>query len=57
MEHFNGMLFRKSGPGNKQHTNQPTNMRLNLKYSSVMKFSCYNTICSNDNLKIKGYEK
>ena len=23
-EHFNGTLFHKSGPGNKQHTNQPT---------------------------------
>jgi hypothetical protein len=21
MEHFNGILFQKSGPGNKQHTN------------------------------------
>jgi hypothetical protein len=25
MEHFNGILFQKSGPANKQHTNQPTN--------------------------------
>ena len=25
MEHFNGTLFHKSGPANKQHTNQPTN--------------------------------
>jgi hypothetical protein len=24
MEHFNGILFQKSGPINKQHTNQPT---------------------------------
>jgi hypothetical protein len=24
MEHFNGILFHKSGPANKQHTNQPT---------------------------------
>ena len=24
MEHFNGILFQKSGPANKQHTNQPT---------------------------------
>ena len=23
MEHFNDILFRKSGPANKQHTNQP----------------------------------
>jgi hypothetical protein len=23
MEHFNGILFLKSGPANKQHTNQP----------------------------------
>ena len=25
IEHFNGILFHKSGPANKQHTNQPTN--------------------------------
>ena len=24
MEHFNGILFHKSGPANKQDTNQPT---------------------------------
>ena len=24
MEHINGILFHKSGPGNKQHTNQLT---------------------------------
>ena len=29
MEHFNGILFHKSGPANKQHTNQPTNQSLN----------------------------
>ena len=23
MEHFNGILFHKSGPANEQHTNQP----------------------------------
>jgi len=26
MEHFNGILFHKSRPANKQHTNQPTNL-------------------------------
>jgi hypothetical protein len=25
MEHFNGILFHKSGPANKQHTNQSKN--------------------------------
>ena len=25
MEYFNGILFHKSGPANKQHTNQTTN--------------------------------
>ena len=25
MEHVNGILFHKSGPANKPHTNQPTN--------------------------------
>ena len=25
MEHFNGILFHKSGPANKQHSIQPTN--------------------------------
>jgi hypothetical protein len=24
MEHFNGILFHKSGPAKKQYTNQPT---------------------------------
>ena len=24
MKHFNGILFQKSGPANKQHINQPT---------------------------------
>ena len=24
MKHFNGILFHKSGPANKQHTNHPT---------------------------------
>ena len=28
MEHFNGILFHKSGPANKQHTNQPTEIPL-----------------------------
>ena len=32
-EHFNGILFHKSGPANKQHTNQPT---------------YYNSVISND---------
>ena len=36
MEHFDGILFHKSGLANKQHTNQPTNC-----YSSV--FTRYNT--------------
>ena len=29
MEHFNDILFNKSGPANKQHTNQPTNQPTN----------------------------
>ena len=27
MEHLNGILFHKSGPANKQHTNQSINLR------------------------------
>ena len=27
MEHFNAILFHKSGPANKKHTNQPFNIR------------------------------
>ena len=30
MEHFNGILFHKSGPANKQHTNQPTTNIANI---------------------------
>ena len=30
MEHFNGILFLKFGPSNKQHTNQPTNQPTKL---------------------------
>ena len=30
MEHFNGILFHKSGPANKQHTNQTTNQNVLL---------------------------
>ena len=29
MEHFNGILFHKSGPANKQHTNQPNLIKSN----------------------------
>jgi hypothetical protein len=29
MEHFNGILFHKSGPANKQHTNQSINQSFN----------------------------
>jgi hypothetical protein len=36
MEHFNGILFHKYGPANKQHTNKSTNntvanLRVNVK--------------------------
>ena len=31
MEHFNSILFHKSGPANKQHTNQPTNQPMGRK--------------------------
>ena len=32
IEHFNGILFHKFGPANKQHTNKPTNSTVaNLK--------------------------
>jgi hypothetical protein len=30
MEHFNGILFHKSGPANKQHTNQSIRYIINL---------------------------
>jgi hypothetical protein len=33
MEHFNGILFHKSGPANKQHTNQQSNIS---KYKTKM---------------------
>ena len=29
MEHFNSILFHESGPANKQHTCQPTNITIN----------------------------
>jgi len=29
MEHFNGILFHKSEPANKQHTNQSINQSIN----------------------------
>ena len=30
MEHFKGILFHKSGPANKPHTNQSINQSINL---------------------------
>jgi hypothetical protein len=39
MEHFNVILFHKSGSANKQHTNQPTNQPLQI--SSYLNSSRY----------------
>jgi hypothetical protein len=40
MDHFNGILFHKSGPANKQHTNQSSiNSRRNLK-QDLQSFIC-----------------
>jgi len=45
MEHFNGILFHKSGPANKQHTNQPnpvTAFKSTEKIQGLTKFEIYN---------------
>ena len=41
MEHFNGILFYKSGPANKQHTNQSSILILdtsNLQLHSILQY-------------------
>ena len=37
MEHFNGIVFHKSEPANKQHTNQPTNHVSSAAYRHQVK--------------------